>query len=171
MKFLTFGEIMLRLKSPRPGALFPERPCWRPPSAAARPTWLCLWPTTAWMPHIVTVPARECHWPTSCIEDSLRKFGVDTSQHRPFRQGDRVGIYYLENGANARPSKVCLRPCVLRHRRRQSPATSTGTRPLKVWTGSTFTGITPAISESAMELQHGVRQGSQEETASPSPAT
>ena len=28
----------------------------------------------------------------------LRKFGVDTSQVR--RSGDRVGIYYLETGAN-----------------------------------------------------------------------
>lgn len=34
----------------------------------------------------------------------LRRFGVDTSHVR--RSGDRVGIYFLETGANQRPSKV-----------------------------------------------------------------
>jgi len=36
--------------------------------------------------------------------NSLRALGVDTSNVK--RQGDRVGIYYLETGANQRPSKV-----------------------------------------------------------------
>ena len=36
--------------------------------------------------------------------NSLRKFGVDTSQI--VRGGERVGIYYLEKGASQRPSKV-----------------------------------------------------------------
>ncbi len=39
----------------------------------------------------------------ACIRE-LRGFGVDTS--KIVRQGDRVGIYYLENGANQRPSVV-----------------------------------------------------------------
>lgn len=36
--------------------------------------------------------------------NSLRKYGVDTS--KIIRDGDRVGIYYLEKGASQRPSKV-----------------------------------------------------------------
>ncbi|WP_367947364.1 PfkB family carbohydrate kinase [Sphingopyxis sp. BSNA05] len=34
----------------------------------------------------------------------LKRFGVDTSNIR--RSGDRVGVYFLETGANQRPSKV-----------------------------------------------------------------
>ena len=34
----------------------------------------------------------------------VRSFGVDTTKIR--RSGDRVGIYYLETGANQRASKV-----------------------------------------------------------------
>lgn len=36
--------------------------------------------------------------------NSLRKYGVDTSQI--IRGGERIGIYYLEKGASQRPSKV-----------------------------------------------------------------
>jgi len=36
--------------------------------------------------------------------NSLREFGVDTSAI--VRGGERIGIYYLENGASMRPSKV-----------------------------------------------------------------
>lgn len=46
--------------------------------------------------------------PSNEIGDSafnnLRQFGVDTS--KIIRQGDRIGIYYLEKGASQRPSKV-----------------------------------------------------------------
>jgi 2-dehydro-3-deoxygluconokinase len=37
----------------------------------------------------------------------LRSFGVDTSQVR--RCGERVGIYYLESGANQRPTSASNR--------------------------------------------------------------
>ena len=36
--------------------------------------------------------------------NKLRQFGVDTS--RIIKEGDRLGIYYLEKGASQRPSKV-----------------------------------------------------------------
>lgn len=39
----------------------------------------------------------------ACIA-SLRAFGIDTSMIR--RDGDRLGVYYLESGANQRPSRV-----------------------------------------------------------------
>ncbi len=39
----------------------------------------------------------------ACIAE-IRKFGVDTTHVR--RQGSRLGIYFLEAGANQRPSKV-----------------------------------------------------------------
>ena len=47
----------------------------------------------------------------------LRKFDVDTSMIR--RSGDRVGIYFLETGANQRPSKVVYGPgCIINLRMR-----------------------------------------------------
>ncbi|MEM6796831.1 MAG: sugar kinase, partial [Acidobacteriota bacterium] len=79
----------------------------------------------------------------------LRGFGVDTSQ--VLRGGERIGIYYLETGANQRPSSVVY------DRAHSSiadadpelfdwPSIFAGCRWLHI------TGITPALSESAAQL-------------------
>src|SRR5438876_996024 len=39
----------------------------------------------------------------ACVAE-LRRFGVDTSCI--VRDGDRLGVYFLENGSNQRPSRV-----------------------------------------------------------------
>jgi len=79
----------------------------------------------------------------------LRRFGVDTSMIR--RAGKRLGIYFLETGANQRPSKVVYdREC-------SSLAES---QPgdfdwHEIFAGAKWfhiTGITPALSPSAAEL-------------------
>ena len=79
----------------------------------------------------------------------LRKFGVDTSHIR--RAGERVGVYFLETGANQRASKVvydrsgsaiCL----------ANPGDFDWRR---IFAGAKWlhiTGITPALSASAAEL-------------------
>lgn len=46
MKVLTFGEIMLRLKSPGHERLF-KVPHWRPALAAVKPMWRFPWQITA----------------------------------------------------------------------------------------------------------------------------
>jgi len=79
----------------------------------------------------------------------LRRFGVDVSQIR--RQGDRVGIYFLEAGANQRPSKVVY------DRAGSSIATArSGDFDWDaIFDGADWfhvSGITPAISASAAEL-------------------
>ena len=81
--------------------------------------------------------------------NSLRRYGVDT--RHIVRGGDRVGIYYLEKGASQRPSKViydragsaiaCAKPGEI-----DWDAVFTGVD----WFH--FTGITPALSESAAQL-------------------
>ncbi len=79
----------------------------------------------------------------------LRRFGVDTSHI--VRGKGRMGIYYLEAGANQRPSKVVYD--------RDSSAIALA-RPGSIDWGRVFdhagwfhlTGITPAISASAAEL-------------------
>lgn len=83
----------------------------------------------------------------SCIRD-LRKYGVDT--RHIVRGGDRVGIYFLETGAVARPSKVIydransaiaeIKPGMVDWK--------------EVFKGADWfhwTGITPAISQGAAD--------------------
>ncbi len=66
---------------------------------------------------------------------SLRALGVDTSMMR--RQGERLGVYYLENGANQRPSRVTYDRAGLVDRDGPRRATSIGTRSSTAPTGST----------------------------------
>lgn len=81
--------------------------------------------------------------------NALRRFGVDTG--KIVRGGDRVGIYFLEKGASQRPSKVIYD--------RAGSAIATAV-PFDfdwdaIFDGVTwfhFTGITPAISDSAAEI-------------------
>jgi 2-dehydro-3-deoxygluconokinase len=79
----------------------------------------------------------------------LRRFGVDTSYI--VRNGERIGIYFLEIGANQRPSKVVydrahsaiaeVKPGAIPWNRIFSEAK---------WFH--FTGITPALSQSAADV-------------------
>ena len=79
----------------------------------------------------------------------LRRFGVDTS--KIVRGGDRVGIYFLEKGASQRPSKVIYD--------RAGSAIATAApddfdwdRILEGARWFHFTGITPALSDSAAAI-------------------
>lgn len=79
----------------------------------------------------------------------LRGFGVDVSGIR--YSGDRVGIYFLEAGANQRPSRVV-------YDRAGSSISQCGPGDFDwpaVFAGAKwfhFTGITPALSQSAADL-------------------
>ena len=84
----------------------------------------------------------------ACIR-FLRGFGVDTSLIQ--RRGERMGVYYLEGGANQRPSNVVYD--------RENSAIATVTGDTFDWdtifaeTGwFHITGITPALSETAASL-------------------
>ena len=81
--------------------------------------------------------------------NSLRRFGVDTS--KIVRGGDRIGIYFLEKGASQRPSKVIYD--------RAASAIALAKREDfdwdKIFEGVNwfhFTGISPALSDSAAEI-------------------
>ena len=84
----------------------------------------------------------------SCVKD-LRSYGVKTDNI--IYGGDRLGIYFLETGAVARPSKVV-------YDRAYSAIALAKPGDIdwdKAFEGVAWfhiTGITPAISESAMEL-------------------
>ena len=78
--------------------------------------------------------------------NSLRRYGVDTSHI--LRTGKRLGIYYLEKGASQRPSKVI-------YDRAGSSISEVSADEFDwdtIFSGADwfhFTGITPALSDSA----------------------
>ncbi len=84
----------------------------------------------------------------ACI-NSLRYFGVDTG--KILRQGDRIGVYYVEKGQSQRPSKVIYD--------RKGSSIATAKRGDFKWDeifeGTEWfhwTGITPALSDDLKEI-------------------
>lgn len=81
--------------------------------------------------------------------NALRQFGVDTSDI--VRGGGRIGIYFLEKGASQRPSKVI-------YDRAHSAIAEAFVSDFdwnEIFAGADwfhFTGITPALSDSAAEI-------------------
>ena len=146
MKVLTFGEIMLRLKAPGHERLMqtPNLEATFGGGEANVAVSLANYGMDAlflsFLPNNAVADA--------CIGE-LRRFNVDTS--RIIRKDGRVGIYYLEAGANQLPSKVI-------YDRAYSSISLAGPGDVdwnKAFDGVGWmhiSGITPAISESLMEL-------------------
>ncbi len=84
-----------------------------------------------------------------CAIAALRKYGVETDHIA--RCGERLGIYYLETGSSMRPSKVV-------YDRAHSSITTATAKDFDfdaIFEGADwfhFTGITPAVSDSAAVL-------------------
>ena len=99
--YLTFGEIMLRLKSPGHQRLFqaPQLEATFGGGEANVAVALANFGLDAGF--ITALPENDIG---DAAVRALRSFGVDIENVR--RDGDRVGIYFLEAGANQRPSKV-----------------------------------------------------------------
>ena len=146
MKVLTFGEIMLRLKAPGHERFF-QSPMLEATFGGGEANVAISLANYGMDAEFLTVlpnnDIAEC-----CIRE-LRYFGVDTK--KIVRSEGRMGIYYLEGGANQLPSKVVY------DRAYSSIALA---KPGDIDWDKAFegvdwfhiTGITPAISESAMEL-------------------
>ena len=89
------------------------------------------------------------HYIGQSAVNHLRKYGVNTDFI--VRGGERLGIYFLENGASIRPSRVIYD----RANSAISEANSTEFDFNKIMEGARwfhFTGITPAISDNAVKL-------------------
>ncbi|MEM5766698.1 MAG: sugar kinase [Bacillota bacterium] len=146
MKFLTFGEIMLRLKAPGQECFF-QSPMLEATFGGGEANVAVSLANFGKDAGYLTV------LPNNAIADAckaeLRRFAVDTS--RIVSGKGRMGIYYLEGGANQRPSKVVY------DREYSSiamakPGDINWDRAFEDVEWFHITGITPAISESAMEL-------------------
>ena len=145
-KIVTFGEIMLRLKSPGYERFF-QSPALEATFGGGEANVSVSLANYGLDTAFVTVlPDNDIG--TACIRE-LRGFGVDTT--KIVRAPGRMGIYYLETGSVQRPSKVI-------YDRAGSTIAEAGPDAIdwdKAFEGATWfhlTGITPAISAAAAEL-------------------
>ena len=146
MKFLTFGEIMLRLKAPGHERFFQSPMLEATFGGGEANVAVSLANYGQDVGFLSILPGNAIG--DECVKE-LRKFGVDVSRIQ--RGPGRMGIYYLEGGANQLPSKVV-------YDREYSaialakPGDIDWDKALEGVEWFHITGITPAISETAMEL-------------------
>ncbi len=144
--YMTFGEIMLRLKATGHECLF-QSPSLEATFGGGEANVSVSLANYGLDTGFITV------LPNNVIGDAcmreLRAFSVDVS--RIIRSAGRMGVYYLEAGANQRPSKVVYD--------RDGSAAALAKKGDIDWDQALegtkwfhITGITPAISESAKEL-------------------
>jgi 2-dehydro-3-deoxygluconokinase len=98
---VTFGEVMLRLKAPGAERLFQSPVLEATFGGAEANVAVSLANYGVPVSFVTAIPANPIG--DACVGE-LRRFGVDTRAVK--RQGERLGIYFLEAGANQRPSKV-----------------------------------------------------------------
>jgi 2-dehydro-3-deoxygluconokinase len=145
-RIVTFGEIMLRLKSPGYERLFQSPVLEATFGGGEANVALSLSNFGFDVAFCTALPKNRIG--DACVRE-LKRFGVDTSLI--IRNGGRMGIYYLEAGADQRPSIVV-------YDRSYSAIAIAKVGDIdwdKVFNNVDWfhiTGITPAISESAMEL-------------------
>jgi 2-dehydro-3-deoxygluconokinase len=145
-RFITFGEVMLRLKSPGHERLL-QSPALEASFGGGEAN------VAVSLANFGIDTAFVTALPANAIADAaiaeLRRFGVDTTHIA--RTGKRIGIYFLETGANQRPSTVTYD--------RSDSSIATASPDSFDWptifAGASWlhiTGITPALSASAAEL-------------------
>ena len=101
MKYVTFGEIMLRLKPFGYERYVQAKEFEASYAGAEANVAVSLACFGCDVSYVTKLPAHEIG---QAAVKSIRCYGVDTS--RIVRGGDRVGVYFLEKGASQRPSKV-----------------------------------------------------------------
>jgi 2-dehydro-3-deoxygluconokinase len=142
-RIVTFGEIMLRLKSPGFERLMQSAVLEATFGGGEANVAVSLAQFGLDVSYVTALPANPIA--DACLAE-LRAWGIDTS--RVVRQGERMGIYFLEAGSNQRPSGVV-------YDRSQSsimnaPAEAFDWGP--IFDGAAWfhvTGITPALSTAA----------------------
>ena len=146
MKVLTFGEIMLRLKAPGHERFF-QSPMLEATFGGGEANVAVSLANYGMDAEFLTVlPKNDIA--DACIRE-LCYFGVDTK--KIVRGEGRMGIYYLEGGANQLPSKVVY-DRAYSSIAMAKPGDIDWDRAFEGVDWFHITGITPAISACAMEL-------------------
>jgi 2-dehydro-3-deoxygluconokinase len=145
-RYVTFGEIMLRLRPPGTQRLFQSPILEATFGGGEANVAVALAGFGCQVSFVSIIPSNVIG--DACLGE-LRRHGVDTSL--VVRKGSRLGIYFLEPGANQRPSVVIYD--------RAGSGMADARRGDVDWdttfAGATWfhiTGITPAISLSAADL-------------------
>ncbi len=144
--FLSFGEIMLRLKTQGHERFF-QSPSFEATFGGGEANVAVALANYGLSAGFISALPRNDVGESAVRE--LQRFGVETTHIK--RSGERVGIYYLEAGANQRPSKVVYD---------RAGSSICKAQPgdfdwQEVFEGAKWlhiTGITPALSASAAEL-------------------
>ena len=145
-KYVTFGEVMLRLKSPERTRLFQTPSLEATFGGGGANVSVSLSIFCDMLIFVSAVPENAVG--EACVRE-LMKYGVDTSDIKQVK-GSRLGIYYLETGANQRPSLVVYD---------RADSAIANAKPedfdfAAILDGATWfhtTGITPAISQGAAD--------------------
>jgi len=144
--FITLGEVMLRLKSPGHQKLFQSPNLEATFGGGEANVAVSLANYGFNVSFVTALPDNDVA--DACIS-KIRSFGVDTS--KIIKRDGRVGIYFLETGANQRPSNVV-------YDREESSIARLSVSEVSwdnIFQGAKWfhiTGITPALSESAKEV-------------------
>jgi 2-dehydro-3-deoxygluconokinase len=145
-RVVTLGEIMLRLKPPGFERFF-QSPSLEATFGGGEAN------VALSLAHLGTAARFMTALPKNPIADAairyLRGYGVDTDFI--LRRGERMGIYFLEAGANQRPSLVVYD----RSHSAIAELTSKDVKWKNIFAGVSwfhFSGITPALSSTAAEL-------------------
>ena len=146
MKYLAFGEIMLRLKSIGQERLF-QSPMLEATFGGSEANAVISMANYGMDVGFLTVLPRNAVG--KACEGELRRFGVDTG--RILWKDGRMGLYYMEPGANQLPARVIYD---------RADSAIALTQPGEIDWDQVFqgvewfhiTGITPGISRAALEL-------------------
>lgn len=145
-KVVTFGEIMLRLKSPARERLF-QSP-WLEATFGGGEANVAVSLANYGMDAAFVTLLPKGDIGEACLRE-LRGFGVDVS--KIVRTDGRMGVYFLETGSNQRPSKVIYDragSCIAQ----AAPGDVDWAGAFQGTDWLHITGITPAISQGAAEL-------------------
>ena len=145
-RIVTLGEIMLRLKSPALERFF-QSPSLEATFGGGEANVAVSLANYGMDAAFVTALPNNAIG-EACLRD-VRSFGVDVSNIK--MMDGRMGIYFLETGSNQRPSKVVY-DRAYSSIAMAKPGDIDWDRAFEGVAWFHITGITPAISESAMEL-------------------
>ncbi len=141
MKTVAFGEIMLRLSPPGYSRFLQASQFDIVIGGGEANVTVMLASCGQETEFVTALPAHEIG---QCAVNALRRYGVGTRYI--LRQGERLGIYFIENGASQRPSKVIYD----RAGSSIAKAAASDFDWEKILDGAGwfhFSGITPAISD------------------------
>lgn len=145
-RIITFGEIMLRLKSPGQERFFQSPALEATFGGGEANVAVSLAAFGGEVSYVTAVPENPVG---RAALAQLRGYGVDVSRCRLEKAG-RLGIYFLENGS-------CARPSVVVYDREESCISRCGAGSFdwqRIFEGASWlhvTGITPAISQAAAD--------------------